>query len=45
MEKVRVTDTFLKKMKIKDLNNRDFEIKDKLSKADPSHNGWNPGTQ
>ena len=30
-EKVLVTDTFLKKMKIKDLNNRDFEIKDLTS--------------
>ena len=28
MERVRDTDTFLKKMKIKDLNNRDYEIKD-----------------
>ena len=28
MEKARVLDTYLKKMKIKDLNNRDFEIKD-----------------
>ena len=28
MERVHDTDTYLKKMKIKDLNNRDFEIKD-----------------
>ena len=28
MEIVHDTDTFLKKMKIKDLNNRDYEIKD-----------------
>ena len=28
MERVHDTDTFLKKMKIKDLNNRDYEIKD-----------------
>ena len=31
MEKVLVIDTYLKKMKIKDLNNRDFEIKDLAS--------------
>ena len=31
MERVHDTDTFLKKMKIKDLNNRDFEIKDLAS--------------
>ena len=28
MERVHDTDTYLKKMKIKDLNNRDYEIKD-----------------
>ena len=28
MERVLDTDTYLKKMKIKDLNNRDYEIKD-----------------
>ena len=27
MERVHDTDTYLKKMKIKDLNNRDYEIK------------------
>ena len=31
MERVLDTDTYLKKMKIKDLNNRDFEIKDLTS--------------
>ena len=31
MEKVLDIDTYLKKMKIKDLNNRDFEIKDLAS--------------